>query len=666
MVLAVPLVCIVLYQAPTTPLTGIVVGPNGEPVAGAAVLLGGLPVYDQVTVARGRSDAQGRFTIDRPAGLAGENRHITPILWVVKPGFRLGSSRFPGPLPKPDEPVRVVLGPPGKGEVRVEDPDGLPVAGARIRLEWFGPERINVPEAVEDLIEATTDKDGRAVIEAASNEEIAYVNVHAKGFGIQGRPFRTSPSQPKRVRLRQVGSLEGRLQADDPAMARGWQVLAYTYAGDRWSADPPTTGFARGTTDAEGRYSFPAIAPGSLQLVVKPPGELPVMADVPDSLAVVAGRPSSAVVPLHKAVTITGVVRERDTGRPVPGAEMHLSPARGGMVRTAKTDARGRYTFSSPPGTWHVSPSKLPPTLIRAPGPPWKEITLSEGQAPLELEPWDAIPAAPPLRFIVRDEHGRPAAHARINGQSASHYMPETTDDNGEFAVPGLPPGSEVSIEVRLGERMTDGPVKAFAGTADPVRVTIVPGLATRPGGPRGRTGRGAGRRCRGAPPVPREGVRRRGVLVPPDARPRRRGRAPDRDRRDVPHAEGDLPEESRVPRRGHVHGLLRRQDRLGVGGRRRADHVPGPGAAPAADPASHRGTGRRSRGQGTGGGHGLPAVGVAGSDGGDHRCRGPIPARRGAERARPGVRREGRLSVRRGGRGARRCDGGDPPGPDR
>ena len=73
MVLAMPLVCIVLYQAPTTPLTGNVVGPNGEPVAGAEVLLGGLPVSDQTVVARGRSDAQGRFTIERPAALAGEN-----------------------------------------------------------------------------------------------------------------------------------------------------------------------------------------------------------------------------------------------------------------------------------------------------------------------------------------------------------------------------------------------------------------------------------------------------------------------------------------------------------------------------------------------------------------------------------------------------------------
>ena len=129
MILAVPLVCIVLCQAPTTPLTGIVVGPNGEPVARAEVLLVSPPGYDQTVLVRGRSDAQGRFTIARLTGLAGKDRNLTPILWVVKPGCRLGLLRFPGPLPKADEPVRIVLGPPGNGEVRVEDPKGQPVAG---------------------------------------------------------------------------------------------------------------------------------------------------------------------------------------------------------------------------------------------------------------------------------------------------------------------------------------------------------------------------------------------------------------------------------------------------------------------------------------------------------------------------------------------------------
>jgi hypothetical protein len=428
-------------------------------------------------VARGRTGAEGRFTLQRPAWLAGENGYVTPILWAVKPGFRLGFVRFPGLLPKPSEPVRVALGPPGKGEVRVEGPNGEPIAGARIRLEWFGRGQINVPEAVEDLIEAVTDKDGLAVLDAAANDQIAYVDVHAKGFGIQGRPFYRVSSKPKHVRLRPVASLEGRLQADDAAMVNGWRVFAYTRVGEPWSRDPATTGFDKGTTDAEGRFSFPVIAPGTLQLDLKPPGDLLVLADVPDSLAVIAGRTNSVVIPLRKPVAVTGVVRERGTGRPVPGAVMHFSRLQGGMVTTATTDAQGRYTFRSLPGRWRISPYQVPPTLVLAPGQTWRDVTISADHGPVELEPWEAIPAAPPLRFVVRDEQGRPAAHARITGWSGSLYIPQETDDKGEFTVPGLPPGGEVSIELRQGERMTDGRVKAIAGSPDPVPVTIVPGL---------------------------------------------------------------------------------------------------------------------------------------------------------------------------------------------
>ncbi len=479
MVLAVPLVCLALFQqGPTVPLSGVVVGPKGEPVPGAEVLLGGLPVRAQKVVARGKTDAQGRFTIDRPAGLVGENRFNTPILWVVKPGFRLGCHRLIGPMPKAGEDVRIALGPPGKGEVHVEDPDGRPLPGARVRLEWFGRGQTNVPSDVEDLIEETTGRDGRAVIEAAANDEITYVDVHAKGFGIQGRPFRQATSQPKRVRLRQAASLEGRLQAGDPSLVKGWQVRAFTYAGDRWAPDPQTTGFAEGTTDAEGRFAFPAIAPGSLDLVFDPPRELPVLPEVPDSLAVTAGRPNSVVIPLRRTITITGLLREHRSGKPVPGVQIELSPLRGGKGRSTRTDAQGRYTLTSLPGQWRVSPLWLPMTLVQGPGQWWKDLTLTEGQGPVELEPWEAMPAAPPLRFIVRDENGRPAAHARIIHNVGTAHIPEEADDRGEFAAIGFEPGREVSVEVRLGDRMTDGPDRAIAGLTRPVEVTIRPGLA--------------------------------------------------------------------------------------------------------------------------------------------------------------------------------------------
>ena len=61
-----PLLCIVFAQVPTVPLVGTVVGPGGEPVIGADLILVGLPSYDPPIVARGKSGEGGRFSLDRP------------------------------------------------------------------------------------------------------------------------------------------------------------------------------------------------------------------------------------------------------------------------------------------------------------------------------------------------------------------------------------------------------------------------------------------------------------------------------------------------------------------------------------------------------------------------------------------------------------------------
>jgi hypothetical protein len=485
--LAVPLIWIALAQGPVTmvPLSGTVVGPDGRAVVGADVILAGMPVYDPPIVARSRSDGEGRFTLDRPANLKGESRFIAPILWVVKPGFRLSLIKFPGPMPMPGagEPVRVVLQAAGKAEVRVERPDGTPLAGAGVRVEWFGRQWTMVPEAVEHLIEVTTDKDGRAVIDAATNDEVAYVDVHSKEFGIQGRPFYPTTTHPKRVWLRPVTSLKGRLKADDPTMVKGWRVTAYTRSGDPQSREPDTTGYDTGTTGDDGRFAFPVIAPGGLQLVLKPPGDLPVLADLPQSLAVVEGKENTLEIPLRPAVTITGRVLESGTDTPVPGVKLWFCPSGPGKSEYPKTDASGRYTFQTVAGKGQVIVTEAPPSHASTGGTDRKEFDIPGGPGRLELVPIEVIRAAPPLRFIVRDESGKPVVGATVRGQSPSGIIMEDADDRGEFRVGGVPPGGEFTIEVHHHDRTTDGPLTAVASAPGPVIVTIVPGLAVAAAG---------------------------------------------------------------------------------------------------------------------------------------------------------------------------------------
>src|SRR5581483_11057747 len=143
---------------PTTRLNGRVVDAAGAPAAGAEVRLTGPSTPDGLPeVARGTTDGAGRFALDRPARLAGEGAWRSVRLWAYRPGARLASVAFPGPLPAADEAVRVVLPPGGGVEFRIEGPDGRPVAGARVRVRAMAPLYVAVPEALAARVEATTD-----------------------------------------------------------------------------------------------------------------------------------------------------------------------------------------------------------------------------------------------------------------------------------------------------------------------------------------------------------------------------------------------------------------------------------------------------------------------------------------------------------------------------
>ena len=483
-----PLVWVVLAQVPTTPLTGTVVGVGGEPISGVELILVGLPSFDPPIVARGKSGEGGRFSLDRPATLAGDHHpQRAPILWAWKPGFRASATRFPEALPKPDEPIRIVLEPPGKAEVRVEGPDGQPLGGVKVLPERLKTHATHVPDAVADLASATTGPDGLAVIDAVAPDELAYVDVHSREFGIQGRAIVPKPGKPAVVAMRPVSTWKGRLTADDPKQVQGWKVRAWTrvgFGGDP-NAEPQTTGYVETTTDDEGRFALAPIAVGGLQLQLKPPGDLPVLADIPRSLAVREGRVDPVNIPLRRTATVTGLFVERGTGKPVPGISatlIYIGGTRNGS-QSVKTDERGRYTFQSLPGLVRIAHFTFPPTHVEAPGQRWEDFTVPEPPKVIELATREALPAAPPLRGRVVDEAGQAVPGASIQASwmlsggrgSSSGSIQTKADDKGGFVLEGLGPDSTVSITGRLRDRQSKGPLEVQAGDASALTVAIAP-----------------------------------------------------------------------------------------------------------------------------------------------------------------------------------------------
>ena len=481
-----PLVWMMLAQVPTTPLSGTVVGPDGVPVVGAELVLVGLPSFDPPIVARGKTGEGGRFSLDRPASLAGDHHpQRAPILWVVKPGFRLSATRFPEALPRGDEPVRIVLEPPGKAEVRVEGPDGRPVAGVKVCPERLKTHYTNVHDVVAEMASATTGPDGLAVLDAVSAEELAYVDIHSKEFGIQGRPVTPPKDRPTVISLRSVSTWKGRLSGDDAKLAKGWQVRAYTRAAAISKTEPATTGYVETQTDEEGRFTLAPIAIGSLQLDLKPPGDLPVLADIPSALVVREGREESVEIPLVKATTITGLVLERGTKKPIPGVSVHLTylgGRRNGGGSNIKTDEQGRYTVQSLPGEVRVGISPFPKTHVAAPGQHWEDFKVAPGSGVIEMATREGLPVARPLRGEVVDEAGKGVPGAivearwmlNIGGQGAGGTNQTRADDRGAFSIEGIGPGSNVTVTAKSPGLQTPSPVAALADEDRPLKVSLV------------------------------------------------------------------------------------------------------------------------------------------------------------------------------------------------
>lgn len=488
MLLSLTLLLVAVVDEPTVALSGRVVDATGAPAGGAEILLAGLPKSngDRPIVARGKADEAGRFALRRPATLAGENDWRAARLWASRPGDRLAFASFSGPLPPPGEEVRLALPPRGRAEFRVEGPDGRPVAGAKVRVKSLAPTHVPVPEALAARVEATTDAEGRATIEAVGGEQVAQAEVEADGFGLQPRYFDPPLPGPRRIALRPAAALEGRFVAEDGRPLRGWKVSASTTIDDEPGGPRGPAGRAESIPLAEdGSFRFPAIAAGALGLWVDwPDGQDPdVLPAWPKTMEVRVGRANRVEIPLRRASEVAGVIRERGTGKPIEGVKVYVFRQGESTGANATTDAQGRYSLRSLPGKVRGGISEVPPEYIQAPAAFRDAFEVPPPPARAELPAVELGRAAPPLTGVVRDAAGKAVAGAAIGGTwtlSEDGGMIQagvgaTADAEGRFAIGRIAPEAQVSLTARAGTLATRAPVAARGGQDAAVTLTVEP-----------------------------------------------------------------------------------------------------------------------------------------------------------------------------------------------
>jgi RNA polymerase sigma factor (sigma-70 family) len=438
------------------------------------------------------------------------------------------------------------------------------------------------PEELSRRLTAQTDARGTVIMPDVSRADLAILAVNAGKLGAQkvglylysgvANKEDTFTELPDTVRLLPVGRVSGRLTARDVGAVKGLKVRIDSHEEPQQPqrGDLFRMGFAEATADAEGRFDVAALAQGQLSFHVDVPQGATVRAQPPAdrTLKLNTGRLFEVSIPVYPAVRVRGTLRERG-GKAIAGARVLFGYGGGNHMEAVQTDAEGRYSFLVPPGEFYTMPQ---PPLDFLPIKREDRGVLSgqapEGKTEYDLPPLELTRAAT-LRGVV-SEDDRPAGGATVhaiwwgyNTQFGSdQWLNEkslTTNERGEFTITGLAPRVEVRLKARRQEALTAKVTVVQASPAAQINLRIARGaglaLAGRVRDAGGRPVAGARIEVLGRPwlPKPNVGTARTiafegGAIVRTDANGRfqtPRELEPDGEYRVVVNAEGFQTEQS-------------------------------------------------------------------------------------------------------------------------
>jgi hypothetical protein len=271
----------------------------------------------------------------------------------------------------------MTMGPATDTSFRVVGPDERPVTGATVEPYHFKTPVAyqSPPPGMLTALRAVTDATGRARLPAMPREGLHTVQVTSEALGIQRLRLAESATEPaeRTIRLRPAASVEGRIVASKPEWAAGITLYATTEDAVSDPLERPVTeGGAKVVTRADGSFTIPAIASGKLHLMARTDEALSVRPRLPESLGVRLGQTTHAEIPLEKAVRVSGVIRVKGTGEPVPGASIHVGYGSPRQGDTVVSDAQGQYTTYALAGDVRIQVIYMPDPLVQL-GEPWNE-----------------------------------------------------------------------------------------------------------------------------------------------------------------------------------------------------------------------------------------------------------------------------------------------------
>ncbi|HVR99794.1 MAG TPA: carboxypeptidase-like regulatory domain-containing protein, partial [Thermoanaerobaculia bacterium] len=416
---------------PLGKLSGRVLDPAGEPVAGAFVMVNDeeWPGTRGSGDAIGATDDQGRFQIDLEPG---------PVeLSVQAEGYRRGSWRGEVPEKGDARPAEIRLERGATLEGRVLDAEGNPVGGADVSVS-SGMGFFEMMDLGGDRPDARSDGNGRYRLRGLETGVFQVLASASEGEATTSVSFEVQPGVNQLDLTLETGvEVAGHVRDDAGLPVAGAAVQLFSITAMNGQ-------FLDAISATDGAFHFPHVPDGTYQLMARKRGLAPAHQDLE-----VAGQPLSALdVRLAAGGTITGRLLGLSPGD-LAGVRVTAYGESEGGEGAVRQD--GTYRIRElPPGEWTVDATLASGRSVKG------TVLLEPGmtEAVLDLDLSGNLSLSGVLRIDGLPVPGAMLSLSPVDGSEGAGGE-STTGPDGSFRMTRLEPGayslSAQSMEARIG-----------------------------------------------------------------------------------------------------------------------------------------------------------------------------------------------------------------------